>query len=154
VSHREVPRPGGVRPGWTFRPPRRSAPRARTDRGGLARFAVPGALTIEVTAEAPRRLAQVEVSAASGGAHERRVRLELLPDWDLAVEVVDDALRPVADRIELSTLREGAGYTQGEATDGAGTAVFTHVGYDRSRSRPSTTSTCATSKASNASSCR
>jgi hypothetical protein len=139
VSYREVPQPGGVRLGsWSFRRPRRDAPRARTDARGLVRFAVSREQTVEVTAEAPRRLAQLEVPADSGGGSERRVRVQALADWDLAVEVVDAAGAPVADVAVQCALRTGAGtphaLAEEEYTDRGARAVFEHVGFELARS--------------------
>ncbi|NOT32183.1 MAG: hypothetical protein HOP15_17185, partial [Planctomycetes bacterium] len=111
----------------------RFAPSVRTDSKGLARLPVPHATAIEVIATGPGLLGEAVCAArAPGEAGERRERLVLLHDWDLLVEVVDDALQPAAG-VELG-LRARAEGGAAKKTGRDGRATFARVGHELERS--------------------
>jgi len=56
-----------------------------------------------------------------------------LPDWDLPVEVVDDALRPVADVPVICGVSD---WSATQTTDASGRSVFRHAGYELARRPP------------------
>ena len=112
---------------------RLSNPKARTDAQGLARLAVTRAKGVEVVAEHAGFVGEATYAArAADEAGERRERLVLLRDWDLAVEVLDDQRQPASGvPLRLSSDALGRASADRVFTDGTGAAPFRHAGHER-----------------------
>lgn len=115
-----------------------SAASVRTDEKGLARLPVPRDKVVDAVARRDGFLGEATFGARTlGDTSERRERLVLVPDWDLVVEVVDDALKPATDvRLKLSTDTGAKGLNDMTNVGRDGRARFARVGHKCAPGRP------------------
>ena len=110
---------------------RLSAPKTRTDALGVARLTVPRAKGVEVVAHAGFVGEAAYAARAPDEAGERRERLVLLPDWDLAVEVLDDLHQPASGvLLRLSSNVLGRRAADGVFTGKDGRTTFREAGHE------------------------
>lgn len=132
VFHRDADGPFRPREFGLLIAGRRSA---RADERGRAAIEWPAESDVLVLARAPGRAGGAVV--APPRSPDDVARLPLLPDWDLAVEVVDAALAP-APRVPIArrdASRDGT-YIEIVPTDDAGRVVFPHAGLRISAANP------------------